>query len=96
MDTNKFFVRDGIYKFNYTDEDIIFACVPSAGTTIGKLVQYEYKDGIYEKTGITYFLNCYNEGDIKSLFLNRANYEILGMLGQNYVMSEDDKFIIKG
>lgn len=96
MNVEKFFVRDGIYKFNYSDEDTIFACVASAGTTIGKLVQYQNKDGIYEKTGITYFLNCYCEGDIKSLFLNRANYEMLGMLGQNYVISDDDNFILEG
>lgn len=96
MDTNNYFIKDGVYKFNLTNEDIIFVCVPSGGTSIGKLVQYENNGNMYEKTGITYFLNCFCDGDIKALFVNRSNYEMLGMLGHNYVMSDDDYFILKG
>lgn len=96
IDTLKYFVKDGIYRLNNSSNEFIFVCVPSPGLPVGKLVQYKEEDGIYEKTGISYFLNCYQEGDIKSLFLNRDNYEMVGMLGQNYVMSDDEEQILKG
>ena len=96
IDTLNYFIKDGVYKLNNSTEEFIFICTPSANTSIGKLVQYKEENGIYEKTGISYFLNTYQEGDIRSLFLNRDNYEMLGILGQNYVMSEDEEYILKG
>lgn len=95
VDTLKYFVKDGVYKLNNSSDEFIFICIPSAAS-FGKLVQYKLEDGIYEKTGISYFLNFYQEGDIKSLFLNRDNYEMIGVLGQNFVMSEDEDKILKG
>lgn len=96
VDTLKYFVKDGVYKLNNSSDEFIFICIPSAASSLGKLVQYKYEEGIYEKTGISYFLNFYQEGDIKSLFLNRDNYEMIGILGQNFVMSEDEDKILKG
>ena len=96
IDTLKYFVKDGVYKLNNSTDEFIFICLPSADTSIGKIIQYKYNEGNYEKTGISYFLNSYQEGDIRSLFLNRDNYEMLGILGQNYVMSEDETKILKG
>ena len=49
---------------------------------------------MYEKTGVSYFLNSYNENDIKSIFLKRENYEMLGMIGQNFVMSDNEEFVL--
>ncbi len=96
MDALKYFVKNGVYKLNNCNEDFIFICVPAAGNCMGKLVQYKNNGNIYEKTGVNFFLNCYIEGDIKSLFLNRDNYEMLGLIGENFVLSEDEQQILKG
>ena len=95
MDTLSYFVRDGVYRLK-GNKDSIFICIPSAETSIGKLVQYKNNGKMYEKTGISYFLNCYQEDDIKSLFLNRDNYDMLGMIGNNFVISEDELYILEG
>lgn len=91
------FVADGVYTLNMiSDDDIIFVCTPSTGSTIGKLVQYKWNGNLYAKTGVSYFLNRYNSDDIKSVFLKRENYEIIGSLCQNFVMSDDEEYILKG
>lgn len=96
MDTLKYFVKDGVYKFNNSEDDFVFVCMPAMDSIMGKLVQYRNNGNIYEKTGVNFFLNCYIEGDIKSLFLNRENYEIIGMIGQNFVLSKDEQQLLKG
>lgn len=94
MNVLDYFVKDGVYKLNNGSNEFIFVCMPSTGTTIGKLVQYKLNDTMYEKTGVSYFLNSYNENDIKSIFLKRENYEMLGMIGQNFVMSDNEEFVL--
>ena len=96
LDTLKYFVKNGVYKLNNSTEEFIFVCLPCSNCKLGKLSQYKKVEEIYERTGINYFLNYYIEGDIKSLFLNRQNYEMLGMIGQNFVMSPDEQKILKG
>lgn len=91
----KYFVTDGVYKLNNSNDEFIFVCETSNINT-GKLIQYKNVGGVYERTDLCYFLHTYKEDDIKSLFLNRENYEILGMLGQNFVMSKDRKQVLKG
>lgn len=88
-----YFVKDGVYKLNGIS-DYLFLCT-SCNNTIGKLVQYIYNKDIdtYEKTSITYFLNFYSEDDVKSLFLRRQNYEIVGMLNKNFMLSDDASFL---
>jgi len=96
MNLNEYFVKNGVYKLNNYSEDSIFICMSTAGDTIGKLVQFDLHDGIYEKTNNTYFLNSYMENDIKSLFVKRENYEMLGMLEQNFVINEDETKVLRG
>ena len=95
VDLLDYFVKNGIYKLNNTDDEFIFLCT-SSSQSIGKLVQYKLNGSLYEKTGVTYFLNSYHEGDVKSLFVCRENYDIIGMLGQNFVLSDNEQYILKG
>lgn len=91
------YIDGGIYCLKtMPDRTVIFLCEPVLGD-IGKLVQYE-KDskGLYKKTGVQYFLTDYEQGDLKGYFVNRDNYEMVGRLDINYVISEDGKYILKG
>lgn len=96
-DLLNYFVQDGVYKMK-SCEDYIFICMSSANTSIGKLVQYKYDEDkkLYVQTGNTYFLNTYMENDIKTLFLKRENYDMVGLLGQNFVLSDDELYILEG
>ena len=95
-----YFIGGGVYKLNKMEEDnCIFLCVPACGTHIAKLVMYETKNiktRTYQRTATSYFLNCYKQDDVKSLFLNRDNYEMIGRLGVNFCLSQDEKYILEG
>ena len=103
MKTLDGFVENGIYVLKSSDtRESVFVCF-SVNGGIGKIVEYRTEhprspNSIYENTGNTYFLNCYKIGDFKSLILNIDNYDIIGMIGQNYYLSEDEDktYIIKG
>ena len=75
IDTLKYFVKDGVYKLNNSTDEFIFICLPSADTSIGKLIQYKYNEGIYEKTGISYFLNSYQMNHFLNLYKDFVQYE---------------------
>lgn len=94
------FVSGGIYSLNILETDKnIFLCLPTGGSYIAKLVMYRPvmdKGDTFEKTSTSYFLNCYKPDDIKSLFLNRDNYEMVGKIGINYCLSDDQNYILKG
>lgn len=91
------FIDGGVYCLkSMSDKTVIFLCEPVLGG-IGKLSQYKFTDnGLWSKTGVQYFLNDYNIDNIKGYFLNRGNYDMLGRLQLNYVLSEDGKFLLKG
>jgi len=103
MKTLDGFIENGIYVLKSSDTmESIFVCF-SVNGGIGKIVEYRTDEprspkAIYEKTGNTYFLNCYKVGDFKSLLLNIDNYDMVGMIGNNYYLSEDDDktYILKG
>lgn len=97
MDPVSCFVKDGIYKLKSVGSEIIFLCTSCAESSLGKLCQYKIEeDGTYLYTGITYFLNYYQEDDVKSIFLNRYNYEMVGILGINYLQQDINKLVKKG
>lgn len=91
------FIDGGIYCLkSMPDKSAIFLCEPVVGG-IGKLSQYVFEEkGLWKRTGTQYFLNDYEATDLKGFFLNRENYDMLGRLDINYVISEDNKFILKG
>ena len=91
------FISYGVYCLNaISAKDMLFVCVPCSGAHVAKLVQYKHTSkGVYKKTGISYFLNGYKTDDIKSMFLRRENYEILGRIGSNYCLSEDENQLIR-
>lgn len=94
MDNIDYFVTNGVYVFK-GDYNSLFVCCPTSNL-IGKLTKYEKNtNSMYEKTCISYFLNCYNENDIKSLFLNRKNYEMVGKIGNNFEFSKDNEYLLK-
>ena len=103
MKTLDGFVENGIYVLKSSDtRESIFVCF-SVNGGIGKIVEYRTDNprspkAIYQNTGNTYFLNCYRVGDFKSLILNIDNYDMIGMLGHNYTLSEDEDrtYILKG
>ena len=84
------FVKDGVYVLKDL-RGSLFVCVDCHQATIGKLVEYKKDGNIYEKTGNSFFLNFYYENDVKEIFLNRDNYDMIGLLGVNYILSEDDE-----
>jgi len=90
------FVDGGVYVLhNMPSNTNVFLCQSVSGG-IGKLIQYSTDgngrapDAVWEKTGVQYFLNSYDMGSIKSLFLNRENYDMLGLVGNNFFLSEDE------
>lgn len=91
------FIDGGVYCLrSMTDKTTIFLCEPVVGG-IGKLSQFSYKNGgLWQRTGTQYFLNDYELGSIRGYFLNRDNYDMLGRLQVNFVISDDGKFILKG
>ena len=90
------FIAGGVYSF-HGDRVNLYVCLPCFENIIGKLVQYKkVNKAAWEKTNITYFLNSLPEDDIKSLFLDRENYEIEGRLELNYYLSDKQDFLIKG
>ena len=94
LDSNKYFIANGSYVLKGI-YDSIFICLPCSQYVIGKLVRYVKNNNMYEKTATTYFLNDYHEGDIKEYMLNRANYEMIGMLDKNYHLSDDSEYVYK-
>lgn len=93
------FVDGGVYVLhNMPSKNAVFLCQSVSGG-IGKLIQYISEDEppieLWERTGVQYFLNSYDIDSIKSLFLNRENYDMLGMLGCNYLLSEDDSYLMR-
>lgn len=83
------FVKDGVYSLRDVRGNL-FVCTECYQGTIGKLVQYKKDGNLYEKTGTSFFLNYFYEGDVKEIFLNRENYDMIGMIGVNFEISEDD------
>lgn len=94
---NKIFVDRGIYQLKqFRDNSSVFLCEALQGNSIGKLVVYkETEPKLYERTDVSYFLNAYYAGDLKELFIKRDNYDMIGMLQSNYVLSEDKKYLLK-
>ena len=90
------FISYGVYSLNaLSAEHTLFVCVPCSGAHVAILVQYiQNTKRIYKNTGISYFLNGYKTDDIKSMFLRRENYEIVGRVGSNYCLSEDENELI--
>jgi hypothetical protein len=75
-------------------------CVSTTSIQIGKLVQYRTdtprKPGsMYEKTGVTYFLDCFYEDDVKSIFVKRENYELVGKVGFDYELSSNGQYLYR-
>lgn len=86
------FVAGGIYTLKEFDTGI-FLC-ESVTPEIGKLTFFkEVEPKLFKRTLNSYFLNCYFEGDLKQLFVKRENYEMIGKLGTNYILSNDKKWI---
>ena len=90
------FICNGVYLFK-DNRDTVFVCLPCANDLIGKLVQYKKStDTLYEKTNVAYFINYYIQGDIKSVFLNRNNYDIIGKVGNNFTLLDEGKYLVRG
>lgn len=93
MNLNKIFIDKGIYKLKDTKKNI-FLC-ESTSSTIGKIVLFEEVSAeLFERTSIAYFLNIYKEGDLKELFVNRENYDMVGKVDDNYILSDDGRFLL--
>ena len=90
MDELKTFNLFEVYIYKDCPE-MIFVCVPCYGDAIGKIVQYKKNGDMWEKTGNTFFLNFYFEGELKALFLNRDNYDVIGKIGVNSEFSQDEE-----
>ena len=91
----KYFLKNGVYKL-LSNNDSVFLCLPAATLVIGKLQQFKLiDDKKYEKTGNTYFLSSYKEDDVRSIFLNEENYEQVGLLDSNFILSEDGNVLIE-
>ena len=91
---NDTFIDLGVYQLKQ-DKDSIFLCKSVSGNSIGKLMMYNrVSERIFEKSSICYFLNSYTEGDIKELFINRKNYEMLGRVDHNFVLTPNDQYLL--
>ena len=97
-----YFVHNGIYIHKQIGNyETLFICEASFAIPVGKLVQYITKDNpkgeaYWERTSIQYFLNNYIEDDIRELFVDRNNYEQVGMINNNFkFVGEDRKILIK-
>ena len=83
------FVSNGVYAYKGI-YDCVWVCQPCYEDVIGKLVQYKKSSKTtFEKTELVYFLNSYFEDDVKSLFLKRENYDMIGLVGKNFELSAD-------
>lgn len=95
MDNINYFVTNGVYIFK-GDYNSLFVCTPVGTELIGKLTQFKKNtDTLYERTCISYFLNCYRDDDIKSIFLDRQNYDMIGQIGINFEFSKDEKYLLR-
>ena len=93
MDLSKVFVDRGIYKLNSVS-DSIFLCEAIGANYIAKLVNYkQLLRDCWERTDTSYFITTYSENDIKSIFILRENYDMLGMIDNNFVFCDDRKYI---
>lgn len=95
----EYFAADYVYSFKMGG-DYVFLCSSSASNTMGKLIRYNKigcteEEIIYEKTGISYFLNWYQEDDIKGLFVDRDNYDIIGKLEDNFELKNNKKHLVR-
>ena len=89
------FIEGGVYQLK-SSFDSVFLCESLSAHQIGKLVMYTKIDNkLYERTNTSYFLTSYNETDLKAIFANRSNYEMLGRIDFNFVMSTDTNYIIQ-
>lgn len=89
------FIAQGVYIFKGI-YDNIFVCTPCSQSSIGKLTQYRKNTNtMYEKTGTSYFLNNYYEGDMKEVMLNRDNYDMIGTIGSNFELSDDENYVLR-
>ena len=92
MNLNKIFIDKGIYKLKDTKNNI-FLC-ESTSSTIGKIVLFEeVSKELFKRTNIAYFLNIFKEGDLKELFVNRENYDMVGKVDDNYILTDDKMFL---
>lgn len=86
------FIACGVYF--HKPSCALFVCLPCAHSTLGKLVRFtRIGDGVYESTNVSYFLNYFKSDDLKSIFLNRQNYDIMGWVGENFSLSSDGRFL---
>lgn len=95
----EYFASDYVYSLKMGG-DHVFLCSTSASNTMGRLTRYNKvgcteKEIIYEKTGISYFLNYYPEDDIKALFVDRDNYDIIGKLQDNFELKDNKKYLVR-
>lgn len=91
---NDLFIEGGVYKLKSVRDENITICESLSG--IGKLTLYEFLgDNLYMKTSTQFFLNNYKEGDIKELFTQRENYDLVGILGNNYIKSNTNEYVIR-
>jgi hypothetical protein len=95
-DLNKIFVEKGIYQLKQVrDNDSLFLCEAVNGNDIGKLVVFKkISDRLFKRTNVGYFLNAYMRGDIKELFIRRDNYDMVGMINDNYKFNEDKEYLV--
>ena len=92
MDLTKFFIDKGIYKLK-TVSDSIFLCEALTGNRIGKLVQYKKEKNHWKRTNFAYFITTYSEDEVKSIFIVRENYDMLGRIDVNYVFRDNKQVI---
>ena len=93
-----YFQTKGVYKRIGSDDEYLFVCLPLASAALGKLVQYKTDtpnkfDSVYENTDVSFLLNCYDISDIRSLFVDIENYELVGCIGNNFELSEDKRYL---
>ena len=95
-DINKVFVDKGIYQLKQvTQKNAIFLCESITGERIGKLVLFnKISERVYKRSSVAYFLNAYLKGDVKELFINRNNYDMIGLVGKNYRFTDSKEYIV--
>ena len=84
------FVNNGVYIHKCVPK-CIFVCIECYEDAIGKLIVYNKNGNMWEKSCISYFLNHYYADDMKELFLDRKNYDMIGMIGNNFEFSKDEE-----
>ena len=94
------FITKGVYKLVNTDKEYLFVCLPLSMSALGKIVQYKADnprkpDVVYHKTGVSFLLNCYHKDTIKSLFTQRSNYELIGIIGKEYQLYNNYEYLVR-